>query len=259
MHLSLEKATFYRSGNAILKGIDLRLEEGRHYCLIGPNGAGKTTLLSLICGMDWPTTGKILVHTEDGIEHPAHVKAMFGHFFPRYAAHIEAYHPDITALELISTGFRQALAYYHEASPEEWQAARTFFRKYVQSTEENRAFSTMSTGERFRMLLLRSLVTHPAVLILDEPFDGLDLPARAAFERLIASTLEEHARLSLSVLHRIEEVPEFVTDIILLKEGQILAFGSKADVLTSQNLSDLYDMKLICREHNGRYYVLHDG
>jgi iron complex transport system ATP-binding protein len=259
MHLTLENVTFHRSGTAILKGIDLQLKEGHHYCLIGPNGAGKTTLLSILCGLDWPTTGRALVHTEDGIEHPAHVRHIFGHFFPRYAAHIEAYHPDITAIELISTGFRQAIACYQEVSAEEWQTARTFFHKYVHSTEENRSFSTMSTGERFRLLLLRSLVTYPAVLILDEPFDGLDLTARIAFERLIAEVLKEHTRLSISVLHRIEEVPEYITDVILIKEGRILTSGAKHSVLTSQNLSRLYNLKLICREYNGRYTVLHEG
>ncbi len=259
MHLSLTDVTFERSGNRILKGINLSLKQGHHYCLIGPNGAGKTTLLSLICGVEWPTTGEVYVHTDTGTEHPAHVKQLFGYFFPRHAAHLEAYHPTITALELIATGFRQALAYYQEATPEEWAAAKEFFHRYVRSTDETRAFNTMSTGERFRMLLLRSLVTNPAVLILDEPFDGLDLPARIAFERLIASTLQDHPTLSLSVLHRIEEVPEFVTDVILLKQGSIMASGPKADVLTSENLSNLYDMKLICRQHNDRYYVLHDG
>jgi len=258
MQLQLKQVHFYRSNNQILTDINLRLTRGRHYCLIGPNGAGKTTLLSVISGIDWPSSGSVTIEIDNKSSPTPYRKYLFGYFFPRYATHIDSYHPDIKPIELIATGFHQALAYYNEVSPKQWQIAKSLFEVYASSIDAARPFSALSTGERYRLLLLRSMVTRPSILILDEPFDGLDLPGRIAFETLIQDAVVEHTQISLSVLHRIEEIPPFVTDVIMLKNGRLIAFGAKDEVLTSNLLSDLYDMKLSCNSHSGRYYVLYD-
>lgn len=257
MQLSLNNVTYIRSGNLILDDISLSLNENHHYCLIGPNGAGKTTLLSILCGLEWPTTGKAWLTDSETLA-PPHSKHSFGYFMPKYATYIETYHPTITPIELICSGFNQALANYIEPTTEQRLQAEQLFNTYIFSTAADRPFHTLSTGERFRILLLRTLVTQPPIVILDEPFDGLDLPGRLSFEKLVINAVANHARISLSVLHRIEEVPSFVTDILLLKNGRIVAVGSKQDILTSENLSNLYDMKLVCHQHNGRYYIVND-
>lgn len=259
MQISLNHLWFVRSGNQILQDINLTLNENQHYCLIGPNGAGKTTLLSILCGIEWPTKGNAFITELYKEPTPLpHSKKSFGYFMPKYATYIETYHPTITPIELICTGFNQALANYIEPTPQQRQHAEKLFHTYIASTKPNRPFHTLSTGERFRILLLRTLVTAPPIVILDEPFDGLDLPGRLSFEKLIIDSVANHARLSLSVLHRIEEIPTFVTNIILLKNGRIVSQGPKSQILTSENLSNLYDMKLICHHHNGRYYVVND-
>lgn len=257
IELEARDVSFIRAGRAILHDISLRFTQGRHYCLVGPNGSGKTTLLSLLAGQEWPSRGTVTLRDDDTTLPTALARPRFGFFFPRSVATLEAYHPEISALEVISTGLQHTMGVYALPTRDQSERARQLFHRHIRSVPETAPFFTMSTGERFRVLLLRSIIDGPDVLILDEPFDGLDLPGRSSFEELIEQTVRTDARLSLSVLHRIDEIPPFVTDVILLKGGRILAAGSAEEILTGERLSALFDMKLICRRHGSRYYVLH--
>lgn len=257
LELKAKDASFHRDGRCILDKVNLQLREGRHYCIVGPNGSGKTTLLSLLSGLEWPSSGTVTLSDTRGVVPTGHARSRFGVFFPRSAAALEAYHPGITALEVVCTGMQHTMGVYRAPTREQTDRAHSILQQYVHTIPDTAPFLTMSTGERFRLLLLRAIIDSPDVLILDEPFDGLDLPGRHSFETLIEETIRKHARLSLSVLHRIEEIPPFVTDVILLKEGRILASGEVSEILTDHWLSALFDMKLVCRQSGPRYYVLH--
>jgi len=118
----------------------------------------------------------------------------------------------------------------------------------------NRSFGSLSSGEKQRTLIARSLMSDPKILLLDEPASGLDLPGR---ENLLQS-LKDLAgdRLSppvIMVTHHVEEIPEEFTHLLLLKGGTNLISGTISETLTSDNLSECFDMELNLQNHSGRW------
>ncbi|MBI3395280.1 MAG: ABC transporter ATP-binding protein, partial [Spirochaetia bacterium] len=109
---------------------------------------------------------------------------------------------------------------------------------------EDRPFNVLSSGERHRTLLARALIARPPLLILDEPYESLDIPARIALEKLLEAVVTESGMSTVTILHRVEEIPPFATHALLLKNGAVAFSGPVREVITSQTLSDLYNAAL---------------
>jgi iron complex transport system ATP-binding protein len=113
----------------------------------------------------------------------------------------------------------------------------------------------MSTGEQRKFLLARALVHNPEVLVLDEPTSGLDL--RACFQYLeIIQNLMKSGKNVILVTHHIHEIPPEINRVILLKECQVIDDGNKDKILTSNNLSALFDRPIKIVKENGYYQAL---
>ncbi len=256
MKIKLENVDYIRNRNRILKNINLLLDK-KTYVLVGPNGSGKTTLLSIISGLEWPSSGKSLL-IDSEIHYTSHKRNVFGYFFPRLTSWIDAYHPDLSVLEVICTGFYHQLFNYSLPTSEELNIAEELLNKYIPSlsfNERYKSFSVLSTGEKYRTLLLRSIVLKPDILILDEPFDSLDLKGRFEFEKVIYEIYKE-IKVLIIVLHRIEEIPPFIENAILLKNGEIFSYGEINSVLNSKNLSEVYEINIEVIKNNNRFYAI---
>jgi iron complex transport system ATP-binding protein len=119
----------------------------------------------------------------------------------------------------------------------------------------DRRFATMSTGEQRRFLLGRALVHEPTALVLDEPTSGLDVKACFQYLDLVRGLIRTGTTIIL-VTHHLHEIPPEVSRVILLKGGEVLADGAKAEVLTSANLSRLFDTPIAVIGANGFYQVV---
>ena len=120
----------------------------------------------------------------------------------------------------------------------------------------NRTFGSLSSGEKQRVLIARSLMSNPKLLLLDEPAAGLDFPGR---EDLIQSlnllANDPIAPAIIMVTHHVEEIPEGFTHVLLLKNGAHFASGKISELLTSENLSACFDMSLQLNNSSGRWYA----
>ncbi len=105
---------------------------------------------------------------------------------------------------------------------------------------EGHRFYTLSAGEQRRVLLARSIMANPDLLILDEPCSGLDLPARERFLRTVSTLVEEQKTPIIYVSHQIEEILPAITHVAILREGKMVHAGTKHTVLTDENLSDVF-------------------
>jgi iron complex transport system ATP-binding protein len=115
-----------------------------------------------------------------------------------------------------------------------------------------RTMDTLSTGEARRALIARALVHDPAVLVLDEPYAGLDPAARYH----VATAVRELAaggRGLLLVTHHIEDIPPEVDRVVMLRSGRVFADGPKRDLLTSAKLSELFGIPAMVEERAGVY------
>ena len=120
---------------------------------------------------------------------------------------------------------------------------------------QDRAFSSMSTGEQRKFLLARSLVNDPAVLVFDEPTSGLDMSTCFQYLEIIRELISMGKKVVL-VTHHVHEIPPEVTRVILLKEGEIIDDGNKDEILTNANLTNLFDWQIKVIKENGYYQAM---
>jgi iron complex transport system ATP-binding protein len=119
----------------------------------------------------------------------------------------------------------------------------------------DRTFAAMSTGEQRRFLLGRALVNDPDALILDEPTSGLDL--KSCFHYLnIVRRLMRSGKTVILVTHHIHEIPPEISRVVFLKDGQVIADGEKTKILTSENLSSLFDTPIELVHANGFFQAM---
>lgn len=241
-----------RQGKVILADVNLNIGENEHWILLGPNGAGKSTLIKILSGYEWPTRGDVEVCGQrSGENSVTELREGIGLFEPALQGEAAVHYPGMTAEEVVASGARNAIVDYEPADPRIADRAQGLLRG--QGFQATQPFSLMSSGEQRRTLLLRAMIREPRLLILDEPYESLDLRARVDLERTLIDRVGGGAVSTLFAIHRIEEIPPFATHALLLKKGVVHKAGIVGDVVTSQTLSALYETSLEVRNINGRF------
>ncbi|MEU8249461.1 ATP-binding cassette domain-containing protein [Nonomuraea sp. NPDC048916] len=247
-------------GKALLSDVDWQVEYGEHWVILGPNGAGKTTLLSLAAAVRHPTEGTVSVlgHRLGRVD----VRSLRRHIglvasSQRLIDEELLEEEGATAHTVVLTGHTGTSApLWDRYGDAEHERALRLLADLGCKDLADRPFRVCSQGERARIRVARSLMPDPAVLLLDEPFAGLDLPARedliAAVEDLAAT---RPVLTTITVTHHLEEVPSTTTHAMLMCDARVLAAGPVADVLTPSNLSDCFGRALHVDRLDGRWYA----
>ena len=238
--LSVAGVDLVRAGRAILSGVELSVLAGEHWALLGANGAGKSTLLSLCGAVTHPTAGHVeVLGYRLGRVDMRELRGWIGHVDPR-----QPLDERLTVEQAVLTGATGSNGWVPRWKPSSvtMHRADELMELLGVAALRGAGLSTLSQGERGRMLVARVLMPEPHLLLLDEPSTGLDLAAR---ERLLTSldTLRtEHPRLSsVLVTHHLEELPASTTHAMLLRQGFAVHAGPVDDVLNSGNVSECFD------------------
>ncbi|HEX3333165.1 MAG TPA: ATP-binding cassette domain-containing protein [Acidimicrobiales bacterium] len=246
--------TVRRQGVPVLSGVDWRVDRADRWVVLGPNGSGKTTLLQVAAARLWPTAGTVEV-----------LGARLGAvdvrtLRPRVAlvsgAVTRQLRADVPARDVVASGRFGALeTWWNRYSAEDWQKADGLLARGGVAELGDRAFGVISEGERQQVLLARALMSDPELVLLDEPFAGLDLGAR---ERLLVQ-LAGLASDSLSppvvlVTHHCEEIPPGFTHGGLMRGGTLLTAGSLGEVITSENVSACFGVAVAVGCADGRWW-----
>ncbi|MFT3864496.1 MAG: ATP-binding cassette domain-containing protein [Solirubrobacterales bacterium] len=240
----------------LLHGVDWTVERGEHWVVLGPNGAGKTTLLSMAAAFSHPSEGTVEVLGQTlGKVDMRTLRESIGTLEPALSRRIRGRY---TGYEVVLTGATGSIALLHDRITDEHCArADRLMGEIGVEPLRDRKFEDCSQGERQRLLLARSLMDEPQLLLLDEPTTGLDLPSR---ERLIASLdtmAEANADLpTVIVTHHLEEIPATTTHALLLRDGAIVAAGQAAAVLTSAAVSTTFDIEVEVARNSGRWAAM---
>jgi iron complex transport system ATP-binding protein len=254
--LDIQHATVYRGDTCVFSDFSFALQEGEHAAIVGPNGAGKSTLLKLLAGGVHPLpleeTSISLFGEEGGSVWEVRKRlGIVSHDLQRdYLICAEG-------LNVILSGYYASndTYEYQEFSDAQIARAREVMKELGIDSLAGRRFGHLSTGEQRRFLLGRALVHDPSVLVLDEPTSGLDLKACFQYLDLLRAQIQK-GKTVLLVTHHLHEIPPEIERVVLLKERQIVADGSKANLLTDVNLSRLFDQSVTLVRANGWYQAL---
>ncbi len=240
-------------GTEVLRGIDWEVRSGQRWVVLGPNGSGKTTLVRIASMWEHPSQGAVEVLGERlGHTDVRRLRARVGF---SSAAMADLLRPALTAVEVVMTAKHAALEpWWHSYEDIDRRQARQALERVGCAHRAGNRFGTLSSGERQRVLLARSLLTDPGVIILDEPNAGLDLAGR---EELIITlrdlALDAATPPLVLVTHHADEIPDGFTHALLLRAGKVLAAGPIGDTLTSANLSACFGLDLVLERRHGRW------
>jgi ABC-2 type transport system ATP-binding protein len=211
---TFDLSKYYETKPAV-RDIDMYVSQGEICGLIGPNGAGKTTLLKMLAGLLRPTSGRIEV---DGIKIGAE---------PKRLHEIVGYVPDTFGLydELTVRQFLEYFARAHRVSPERVEKRIASVLELTSLTSKrDAAVGSLSRGMRQRLVIAKTLLHAPKVLLLDEPASGLDPLARMELRDLIKELGSLGTTLIVSS-HILTELADFCTSVIIMEQGHSIRSG----------------------------------
>ncbi|MFS2675586.1 ATP-binding cassette domain-containing protein [Parabacteroides distasonis] len=205
--ITLKELSFsYSRKKEVLDRINLEVGSG-HICgLLGKNGEGKTTLLNLLSGQIFPDQGSCLVLEETPSERNARfLQQIF--LLPE-----EISMPEVTAIEYI----KMYAPFYPTFRDDICKAC-------VESFEINLSdrLSKMSQGQRKKVAITLALAAHTPLLLMDEPTNGLDIPSKATFRRLVASLIDDNQTVIIST-HQVRDLESLIDTVLILDQRQIL-------------------------------------
>ena len=242
-----------RGQTDLLVDVDWEVEEGQRWVVLGPNGAGKTTLLQLAAGRMHPTSGVAGVLGEVlGAVDVFELRPRIGLSSSALAAAIP---PQESVRDVVVTASWGVTGRWREEYHElDHERADELLQALGASHLADRTFGTLSEGERKRVQIARALMTDPELMLLDEPAAGLDLGAREDLvARLGAIAADLAAPALVMVTHHVEEIPPHFTDILLVREGRVVAQGPIEITLTAENLSRTFGLDLVLEKHGERW------
>lgn len=216
----------------ILREVNFTIYRGDYFGLVGPNGAGKTTLLRAILGTLKPLTGEVT------LTNPSSGPVRFGYVPQRDTVD---YVMPYTVNEVVMMGRYRQMGLFHTPRKEDYKSVQNGLRHVDIEELRNLSFKDLSGGQKQRALIARALASEPAVLILDEPTNGMDLSSRKSILDLIQRLHSEGELTVVMVSHLLDDVANYVQRIAIV-EREYFQVGDVDKVLTAENLSVMYKM-----------------
>ena len=242
-----------RGHNTLLDEVSWEVEEGQRWVVLGPNGAGKTTLLQLASGRMHPTRGVVgilgdVLGAVDVFELRPRIGLASAALAERIPGGERVRDVVVTASYGVVGRWRENYdALDHERATE-------LLRALGADQLADRRYGTLSEGERKRVQIARALMTDPELMLLDEPAAGLDLGGREDLVRRLGAIAADLAAPALVlVTHHVEEIPPHFTDVLLLREGKVVAQGPLELALTAETLSETFGLPLVLERHGDRW------
>lgn len=230
--LRTEKLVKIYGGRSVVNGVDIHVNEGEVVGLLGPNGAGKTTTFYLIVGLVRPNGGRVFFQDRDVTSFAMHRRARMGMgYLPQEESIFRKLTVEQNLLAILET---QRLS-----SKERRRRCDELLRQFgIENLAKNQAL-TLSGGEKRRLTIARSLVTNPKLMMLDEPFSGVDPIAVSEIQQHIHN-LKKAGLAILITDHNVRETLEIVDRAYLVFDGRIESQGTQQFLINDPISRQLY-------------------
>lgn len=246
--LSADQVSFRYApgGPLVVDGVSLRLAEGALVGILGPNGSGKTTLLRLLSGTRRPTSGRVLLGGQP-----------LDRLSRRDVARRIAVVPQETelafeysAMEIVLMGRHPHLGVFTVEGPGDLRIAREALAATGTGHLAERPFHELSGGEKQRVVIAAALAQSASLLLLDEPTASLDLGYQMEVSALLLRLNLDHGVTMAISTHDLNLAAAICRDLILMRDGKVLATGPTTEVLTPDNVRALYDVEADVHVHD---------
>ena len=223
----------------VVDGVTVRLADGALAGILGPNGSGKTTLLRLLSGTRRPTSGRVVLGDR-----------ALDQLSRRDAAQQIAVVPQETelafeyrAIEIVLMGRHAHLGVFTVEGPEDIRIAEEAMDATGTKALAGRFFHELSGGEKQRVVIAAALAQSARLLLLDEPTASLDLGYQLEISSLLQTLNRDHGVTMAISTHDLTLAASICRDLILMRDGRVIAAGPTAEVLTPENVRRLYDVE----------------
>ncbi|MDJ0335105.1 ABC transporter ATP-binding protein [Salinibacterium sp. G-O1] len=251
--LQFSDVTVVRDGNPILNSANWTVDSADRWVILGPNGAGKTTLLQLAAAQMHPSSGRVQI-LDDSLGHADvfELRPRIGFASSALARKVPR---DERVIDVVLTAAYSVTGRWNETYEEvDTKRAQRVLAEWKLTHLEDRRFGDLSDGEQKRVQIARSVMTDPELLLLDEPAASLDLGAREELVGLLGGFASEDTSPAIvMVTHHVEEIPPGFGHAMLLSHGEVRAAGPIGDVITSENLTEVFGLPLVVTHENERF------
>lgn len=236
--LELKNISYFVGENKILKDISFRCQSGEIIGIIGPNGSGKTTLLKTINGINSISDGDILLN-EKSIKDYNEKELARDISFMNQNTNIEF---DFPCIDIVVLGRYPYLERFQEYSKKDIELAEKYMKLTNTYKFRDKSILQLSGGERQRVLFAKILTQESQVILLDEPTASLDMRYEEDLLKEVSKE-KDKGKIIMLVIHNLRTAIKYCSRLILLSEGNIIKDGAVEEVITEENLNNIFGIK----------------
>ncbi|NIS08972.1 MAG: ABC transporter ATP-binding protein, partial [Candidatus Dadabacteria bacterium] len=249
--LRADNLNFSYLDKPVLSNINVEIKQSEITYILGANGAGKSTLLKILCGIISPQSGNVFYEDRD-------IKQISRSDLAKKIAYVSqqtVFGFPFTVKEVVLLGRSPYIGRFEFERDEDLKIAESAMEMVGISNLQERSINKISGGERQLVSLARAIAQRPQVMILDEPGTFLDLKHKSMVFSNVKKLSQQAGMTILVATHDISSIMNTLGTTALLKNGEVLYCGKSEEILTEQNLSEVYDTDVKIHRHNSSFVI----
>ncbi len=250
MTVKVEQLEFSYPNAKILDNIMLDVSMGECLSIVGPNGAGKSTLVKCIIGLLLPQDGVIYIDGEELSKMKSSEIAKKVGYVPQSQSSIFP----VKVFEMVLLGRSPHILW--ASSEEDLLKVASAIRFMNIENLSMRQFNELSGGQQQKVIIARALAQEPKILLLDEPISNLDIKHQSEVMELVKELSTEYKITSIMVVHDLNIASRYSDKVAMMHNGQIHAYGKPEEVLTEENISNVYGVDVEIGVIGGKSYIV---
>lgn len=234
MSLTVENISFRYGKRLILDDISFSAAAGSVMALLGQNGTGKTTLLKSLCGILEPFAGRSCADGRDLLAMPVGQRAKCVAYVPQHMGNVFP----VRVVDAVMMGRMPFVRF--QPGKKDKELVYALIEKMELERYAFTKITELSGGERQRVFIARALAQQPQILLLDEPTSSMDMKNQLHTMEIVGQLAREEQLTVVISIHDLNLAAMFCDQFLMLKDGKIFAFGSAKEVITEENIREVY-------------------